>query len=639
MPLPSGAHVQIGSDTFFLAEDMEDHYVHNVEGLFAPKQAVSGSPGKEQLKSDILLWSMTDWSGGEGNRVYYPDDPFVYHYAEGLNGRIRGQLTGRPARTKTDVTYADRRHRPTLVVADSALWLAGSTTLAYTTDGTSWTAKTSGVSNLITAAAGDHEYLYYTDWVSTASGTRILRRVNVGGAAADVVASATGKAPYAGMAVMNGRLYAWTGRKVFEHDIFESVPLASDKVRKVYDTGVDPASSNVFGTAWWGDIVATENSVVFWYSTVGQSNVYEYKNGVGRPIWQPPYGFTVKSAVYQNGIVFFTGHWGGSGIIGPGVAYALPLDSRRPIFLGYMRKDLANLQMQETAQSYGAQALFCAAWTGRIFVYDAEMDAFSLLDDLVTDSQITFTDNEYRIGDVATYGKYRIAAVYHPDAGSAGTTIQLLAYEDDEPANREDNVNATLYMGRWDYDFPFDRKTLIGVHVAFDPLVTNQSITVSYSLDGNSYVDLTAITSAHADNSKGRVFIPVSTTSATKKFWEMKWKVNLSGGASSVLTPILKAVTWEAKLSSREELWSLLVRVKDEQSNTRVAGRRAKGQTIRDWLITSARNNDVVTFKDAYTESGRQSGDSYSVTIDRAEDVITEAGEGVMRVLLRKVTE
>ena len=84
--LASGAHVSIGGVEYMLAEDEEQgHYVHQFETLFANATAIAGETAKSQLRPEKLLWSMTDWSGGEGARIYYPTDPTRYDVGSLVN--------------------------------------------------------------------------------------------------------------------------------------------------------------------------------------------------------------------------------------------------------------------------------------------------------------------------------------------------------------------------------------------------------------------------------------------------------------------------------------------------------------------------------------------------------------------------
>lgn len=622
------------------------------------------------------MWAYTDWVGGEGNRSYITSEDSIYSMANIINPRIRGQLQGRPTRTITTETgITDAGDRPRWDVACGALWLAGSRSLFYTIDGgTTWTADSGnlafGVGKVfadanyrVTATAGDHEALYIAAYESTAGGNRGIAEVKVTGLGSGISAPIGSTllaiqnpfAPIAGMCTMGGKLYTWTGRVLVELDIASADrPLLASQHRAIYDTGNDPVNQNVFTTKWWADCIATENSVVFFYSTAGRSKVYEAKASstdpatvVGRPIWNPPLGFCIKGAMYQNGVVFFTGHWGGdSDIDGWGAAYALPLDSLRPIFLGYFRRHTQdNLQMQEIAESYGSQVLMAAVNTGRLFVYDTEFDGITLLDDLEspiggdTDGLI-FDNNNHRIGGVITFGKYRFASIYKPHAPN-GTTYWIVRYASDEEDDRATGQNVTNYPNslfglehpRWDYDFPMEVKKLRGAYVTFKPLIAGQQIQIKYSIDGAIFVDAGTITSATAGNSLGRVYLEISTPVSQVEFYNVSYQVYITSN-TGVLTPIVYSTALEASLKRKRQQWRVTIRVKDELPRTRISTGMLEGSTIRDRLLTIVANAKVVTFKDGYRYTTNNVYTTHSVTIDEATDVIEEVGEGSMMLLL-----
>jgi hypothetical protein len=689
MPLPSGAHVLLDDDEFFIDRSVPQHYIKRwFDADEETDPNVVGAPGKKKFNAESLFWTYDDWAGGEGNRNYYEEDYDKYDVAYELNPRIRGQLTGRPNRRRTTVGTKEISDRPAMTVGAGAAWIGGGYELHYcTSDPTSWTSKATsgtaasdfvGLRSLntnyrITAICGHNDYVYYAAWNSANSGERaVLRAVKSDAALADTVEQeATGVAPYAGLAIMNDKLYAWTGRKLFEMDTTASsittsvsggVTTGAGTKRKVYDTGADPVSTNVFSTNWWAEAIATENSIIMWYSNDGVSRIYEFKKGVGRPIWTPPYGFTVKGSCYANGVAYFSGHWGGDeNASGVGVLYALPLDSYRPIELKMIRdSDNVNLQMQEMHASYGYQVITVAQRTGRIFVYDARTDGLTMLDDIEADpdsgagadvDSVEFDDNDHRIAGSLTWGAYRLFTIYRP-GGSGSGSYQVLIYDDDRPEQREtgltDNPTSQyeFYKGyfqssRWDYNYPMDMKSLIGFHLTFKPLVSGQTLDVSYDHnDDGTYTSLTQITSATAGASVGRVFIPVSTTSSQVQFYSLKYRVKLAS-SSGVATPILYAVTAEAKLVRKRLEWELVLRLKDEPSNNRAANAQRKGWSLRDYITATIEAGNVITFRDAYRyDEAREYGTPYSthnVVIKQAEDVIEKPGEGSMRVLLRSV--
>lgn len=697
--LSSGAHVKIGNDEFHLDRSVMDHYIrrwYDLDDQEDPR--IAGDTGKQKRNAETLFWTYTDWAGGEGNRVYNPEEPDRYDVGYELNPRYRGQLTGRPNRRRTTLTAKEISDRPVMTVGAGAVWVMGGYNIHYSTgDPTTWTEKansaTAGVdytglrslstSYRITAAAGDNDYVYYSAWHSASDGTRVtLRCVKSDAAVPEVVeAQADGtapvyKAPYAGLALMKGDLFAWTGRKLYQMEVSNVTSgdtnglTGTDQIRKVYDTSIDPASTNVFSADWWADCVATENSIVMFYSNDGISKVYEYKKGVGRPIWTPPYGFTIKGLTYNNGVVYLSGHWGGdenkAGATATGVLYAIPLNSYQPFPVHNFRDSQnVNLQMQEMHASYGYQVIVTAQRTGRIFIYDAKSDGVTMLDDLEADPDsgagadidgLEFDDNDHRIGGSITWGQWRYFSIYRPGSSGAGS-YQVIYYDDDRPEQRETGLtnNPTsqyeFYNGyfdtpRWDYGYPMDKKTLVGFHLTFKPLASGMTIRVDYcvddSTDTNTFTQASStITSATTGASVGRVFLPVSTGSSTVKFLALRYRVTLMS-SSGVKTPILYSVTAEAAVTRKRREWELVLRVKDEASrNPRPSHREVRGWRLRDALETSIEAGSAVTFLDGYRYGpDAQYGTYYSthnVVIKKAEDIIIKPGEGTMRVLLRSV--
>lgn len=672
--LTGDAHVSIDGIKFQLDMSVDKPYHYRVQKMLAENSAIEGIPGKNSLKNDVLWWGFTDWSGGEGHAVYYDEYPTVYYISGALNPRNRGYITGRPNRVRTTVTVTDEEDRPFAAVGGQFAFVLGSKEGFYTKNATTFTALSTTVMGTVgggmfdaanfrvTALTGDVDGIYFSMYHSGSSGSRGLRKVTSSSASgiiagASVQDVATGKAPYAGLCVLNGKLYAWTGRKLFELDIEESYPLASDKVRVVYNTGVEPPNANVFSATWWADCIATESSVIFFFSNNAQSKVYEYKKdsgrnvAVGRQFWTAPYGFTIKSAIYQNGKVFFFGHWSGDeNVDGWGSAYCVAMDSRAEIFLGHFRSESnENLQMQECANSYGKQILVAGANTGRIFVYDGEFNSISMLDDLQRTSgsdpdSLSFTDNDERVGCMLTYGQYRFAVLYDP--GGSGTTYQIVTYDTDHLDDRETGMNTTNYTGLdpsvtsplHDFDFPMELKNLFGITCTFRPLISGQHIKVEYNVDDAGWVTIDTLDFGETGASLGRKFFQVSTPSSNVNFYEMQYRVTLTGD-TGVVSPVLKAVYVGARIPRKINTWELYIRVKDEESGTRITTGRQKGGRIRDRLRDIVDNEDVVTLIDGfrYGPVSTTPSSTHSVTIREIDDAIAEPGEGTMRVVLEEI--
>lgn len=712
MTLASKAHVKIGPHELLLDETIDagstvgslyrPHYRKIYNSLFNPKVNIAGSPTKEGVRPERLLWFVDDWSGGENNRTWEQNDPTVYNYSYGMNSRIRGQITGRPARLVSPVgantdSNGDVRDRPIFGVSQSYLWLLGSNAVvAYTNTASQWTLATTTQIGLsatstdyrITAAAGNDNYMFYSAFFATTgtnTGSRILKGMVAGSNAVDVQATATGKYPYAGLCMLQGFLYAWTGGNLFRLDVSDPTqfPFATQStyVVKIGSSGSDPLTSNVFGTKWWANCVATEHSVCCFYSSDGQSTVYEFDlNGGGfTPIWAAPLGLTIKAMQYENSVLFISGHWGGdTNQRGFGFLHAINIHTKQEEHVDFVRRqNLLNLEMQEMAQSYGNQILLAAGRTGRIFVYDGDLDALSMLDDLPTSGSgagsvedaypqvnatesLLFVANDHRIGDMITYGTNRYVAIYRPGSATAndlGYTATLTAtqysyrvlnYSDDEPANRQsatatNDYTVPLEESIWDFDVPFEQKMLVGFDVTYDPLTTGQSFWIQYSVDGGGWKTTTVYNSASADAAKGRTFIDLTSTATATNFYEMKYRIYVQGTGTGGLyyqPPVIKGVCVEAQVVAYDITWDLLVYVKDPKPKEPRQGTFAtmvSGYAIRNYLTNLRVLKTPVQFLDGYVSNNPGVFDTWTVTVEDVSDTIVHAGEGTMKVSLRTI--
>jgi hypothetical protein len=672
MAISSKADIKLGDDEFVIDQSIgnptslyQPHYNHYFESLQAEKADITGMPGAQSFRNTDLMWAYTDWSGGEGLAVYDPNQPTRYDYGGAINGRNPGRLTGRPTRVEQDLTVTDQGDRPTVVIGAERFWIAGSRDVFYSQDAQTISTVSDadagfdggglfGNANYrITAAAGDTDGCFIAAWHSGSGGSRGIRRIKrtIGSGSISgetVVDEETGKVPWAGLVTMGGRLYGWTGSKLYEMDISGSFPLDtgdSTVFDKVHDTGIEPDNTNVFSAHWWADVIATENSVIYFYAVNGISHAYEYKyrDGIGAAgiFWTAPLGFTIKSASFLNGVVYFNGHWGGSSDAkGNGATYEIPLDTLRPSFTAwYRRNQSSNLQMQDSSVSYGTQILQTADNTGHIFVYDA----VSLLDDLQKPSGsdpdgVSFDNLDHRVGGTATYGPIRMAVIYRPNGG--GTKWQVVAYQEDIDSERQASFNDSDYTGLdpwfqtpwWDFNFPMERKNLHGFYLRFPPLTAYQQIKVMYEMDDSgSFTTLQTITSADT-NGKSHYFMRVPDNTPLG-FTNMRFQVWLTADTAHK-PPILYSVTAFAALARKRERWQIVVRVKDELSRSRPSSRRISGSTIRDMLIDSAQSGVALTFLDGFRYSGPNQYTTHHVKIIEAQDIIQQPGEGSMRLLL-----
>jgi hypothetical protein len=693
MPLVSTAHVKIGSVEYFLDESVDGHYDHRFRPVYVQKQNIAGLPGKEQIDPDRLISGMTDWSGGEGYNTRDPDTaPHVYRVSNGMNVRNKGQLQVRPKRTRTTVTSENESKQPYFAIGDGAVWLLQNTRGHFSTDyGVTWTSLSeanSGVTGFdadafITAATGDERYVYYAVFEATGTKRRaIIAHDAVVGTSTTVVSAHDANFPYAALAIFNGRLYAWTGRKLYEIDVFETFPFAgptSAKNRKIYDTGVDPSTSHVQGNQWTAGLAEAENSLFGFYSRAGQGGrVYRVKQNsdatrrIARPFWRAPIGFTIGSIEYQNGILYVAGHFGvglvstGTDTVsaGWGQLYAIPLQTMGEVDLGRIREFDADtnrgFHMQRMQNSYDRQILLASPGNGVMFVYDLRESGLSCFDHLkdapVGGDSLDFDQNpNERIGDIITIGPKRLVSVFRPNSSAAGADeVQILLYETDTPDNREtDGQMATdsttvnyLEESDWDDGYPLSPKALHGFHVQFrvedtgttSGLLANQRIVVKYSVDGGSYSTAGTVTSASTPvGPKGKVFLPVTGVS----YYRLRIKYEIDNNTTDgVKPPIVYAVLRESSLGEWIEEWELIVRVKNESQGTRPKNRQFSGSLLRDNLEDLFQARVPVTFLDGYRKGALavkadEGYTTHKVKLVEFQDEIARLAEGSARIVLR----
>lgn len=691
--LGSGAHVKIGSVEYRLAEQVEGHYNHSYESPFAQPQDIAGMDGKRTLKGDKILWAIDDWSGGEGNKIYYPDQPTKFYYGDYSNVRKRGQITGRPARARATIATSSAEDKPARFAAgDGALWvLQGYNALAYTTDGTTWTDKADAdfrtdPDYYKTAAIGDMFHLYYASWdpnVAAGGYIRIIDRVTTGGASTKVIEDQNCSGAWADIAFLGGYLYAWSGTELTRVDISDSsaFPLTGGLTAGVFVSPVlwekTALQALELGVDYFAGMVNCDRQLAMFISAPGAvSQVYTYSDENGfAPLWTAPLGFTVRKIAYLNGKLYLTGHWGQADLttsaVGKGAMYAIDMDTLQAEFVTWFRREAVDtMPMEAIAPSYGNQLLVAGYHTGRLFVYDADLAAVSLLDDLNSTNgsvrnntdDVTFdTDdgslNGHHITDVITWGNKRYALVNDVYTSGAGN-LQIFAWSDDEIDNRQNTVVtlapellADSFSGEHDMGLPYDAKILEGVHVTYatedaattSGLKAGQSIVVKLYMDGSNPVTVGTITSATTPSTgvKGRHFLALHDSGNNYKFYKVKVELNLIAdrvSATNYQVPIVRAVTIEAAPLQQVEVWDLVLDVKDELPGSRPTSRKLLSSTLRDNILTAVENQDAVTFLDGARYRGKGEYTTHTVVIQNPTDGIDRNAEGTMRIRLRAVT-
>jgi len=660
--LADGAHVSVDGVSYMLAVDEDGpHYQHRYESLFAPTQAIAGEIAASQVRPEKLLWSLTDWSGGEGALIYYPQNSTQYDQALCMNVTERGQLTTRTKRRRSAVTRAGTATTALRPAGTSAYASAiigwGPSDIISSTDGITWSAATDTTPSPSSAQ--------FSDAVSDGTNAAFLL---ASGGLADIVAVVEADASVTAWAdmhsgtipdyplvgcVLDGVPYTFgldTTLKVFKKAA--AMDTAADwGATIIYATGITPVGT--WGTNYWTSAAAAETAMYVSYSTKTHGFIWEVRADVGRPFYTGPAGFAIKKLIYHEGVLFILGNQAAAGN-SFAVLKAIPLSLRQPLTIAEPRqhKNVALDTFSVGCPGLGATLFVGDEDSGKIFVYDMERDALSLFDDLVnggTGDGVSFTADTDKIAFLAMHGARLFCATWTP--GGAGTALQVISWDDLQVENRDASqaIAGNLESAEWHFGLPMETKGLIGFYVTFkvtdsgttSGLVANSRITVSYSADDAAYVATTTITSATTPTGvKGRVFIAAPTGSNTVKFSRLKVKIALDNNSQAVAPPIVYAVTVEAQPLAYTETWDLVLRVEDETSNERPTTRNFDANTLRDKLNTLVTNKQIVTLLDGYGDRIPNSYNTHTVVVEDPLHDIRDAdtGNGITRIRLRAVT-
>lgn len=656
MTLPSGADVKIGTYEFQLEESQDKHYLHSFERVADQSNAIQGQDDKRQLRGR-LLWTYEDWSGGEGNRIYYPDQPDRFWWSESANPRIRGQITGRPKRALDAVTVLDGdMFHPQFVIGGGELSLfcgrlTGSQFVWAQRASGSWTTVTDTATlnfgTTIYALTGDLQYQYWAG-TNAAAAAVIGRRTPTG-----ISTVYTTSALYIGLAIMGGYLYGWGGDKLYRHPITD---LATS-------TQVSPALQNT-GAAWQehqGDITVCDNEVVCWSGQSGTFKVYAYHEERGfSELWSPPPGLVIMGSTYQNGICYFVMQDQG-GSSPRSHIYGINMNTREAFYATSTPPAAKITKLQFLVAAEKNTLLLADGDTyGESYIYDTETGALTPFDyyyvtsnpDTTDATLLTGSSNRY-INDVAFFASKRFVAI----RGGSTNEVDVLEYESDEPEDVVVNTATGDYSTRvvmpyHDMGYPHDGKNLVGFHITYQVddtattsgLKNGQEIVIKYSLDGDAAATtLATLTKDTVPSSgiKGRHFVSALVAGTKKGFFQICPEFQLvtkNDAVTGAKCPVVKAFTIEAEPNGYLETWDLILRIKDESSAQRPSTRTWHAETLRDYLEDLAQNRDPVTFLDGFRKRGKGDYTSHTVMIaDGPYDVIERNGEGYMAIRLKSV--
>ncbi len=628
-------HVSLNGVKYRLAEDAEgEHYVRVREPSRPPNaQVVQGDDGgKFNVRPDMLLWSWTDWSQGEGQLKFDPQQPGRSRILEGVNffGKPGNLILGYYA---DEVEYnfpgaADTEDRAIVRVADVVYGVdIGAArddyyVLNFAGDPLYWSAPASGSMGTTNGAANvecvtaDNTYFYFRLYGS-ASIYRVEPTVGV------THLNNQTENPSNGALVAFGDylyMYADSG-KIYE--ISKTTANLATAETPILDFSASGTTAKFLGSR----LVAGDRRLYAGAQIGADTVIYEIVpssaagTGYGREIARLN-GLVLETMWWHGGLLFWSGvnnePDGSTTTLQRDIYYYQPDGSWGTI--GHVRSQ-DGVAISQYAPAAGAVSLHTSGFSstgtyaGRTLAQAAislfEVDAISGGFGQTGRADSVLAGTEVGASSLVKMKDYFIA--------TKNTGGQIMW--DTTRYNTEGGVAISP-----DFDFAIAAtKILHSIEIVTEPLPASTSVTVAYSLDGGSWTSL----SAHdVDDSAGTKWT-ISTGGSTKTFRSMALRLTLSG--TSTATPTVKSVNVRASVDTHVNVWQLLLDCTDETSP-----RGFDGAKLIDNL-TALSDGSVFTLIDGYEQRTFSGDTSYNVVIDSMAVILTKAGEGYVQVTLREV--
>lgn len=630
--IDSQHHVSLNGVKYRLYESGgDDHYQTGYEPLRPPNSVVVQGTSRQDLfqsRPDVLLWSLTDWSGGEGQIKYASDASDRHAVLNNVDPFSRpGQLLAGPhiERTLDNVGATFNGTATTLVIFGKTgqLWAVDyeTTTKNYWiwNNGT----KQWGAANTIPTATGpstrdgldsDDQYLYYYD----ASAGHLYK---FDGTTATKM-NDTGLATTTGVVVRQLGDYVYLVQPS-EGKAWEIVKTATGSTSFTEIDNWDPAISGNTDDHYGHVARGPDRLYILLGWQNGTAAVRELipstaaGTGYGKEIavWK---GIRASTVWYHNGMIFLSAWKVGDEKDTRVLLYVVPGGSYGT--LGLIRDPLE--------ESYSASPRGIDAGSGLETFY-------------FTNNDQTGATKLYQVDSVSG----GMAQVSETPADSleaqAATTwegevfFSAFAILGNEYIYRA--VDGEYYSGGYAWS-PWhdmglsDEKVLSSITLHCEKLPADWSIELAYLFDGASIAGLAGTYTT--TNGTGTKYI-VSTSGAPQTFRNMRVRIKMTytGGGTPTTTPVINSVEVRAQLAKNTKRWNLLLDLQDDLAGSQ----QALPGNVKIDNIQALDALTVVEFQDGYINRTAGVFDTYDVVVDQATIVLDRSGEGYAQVILREV--
>lgn len=637
--LDSYFDVKINGIKYKLAAGAEgEHYVHNGDPLRNQNYAVveSGDNQQFQMNPALKIWAWTDWSGGEGQFKYSPDNPAGYWEGNNINpvlvrGTIRPgpgtQITAKSAggdfdknvllvRAHNKLYGVNQEDRIVYEWVDASSWWDAGTTNA------SGTAATGAA-----AVCGDATYLYYketsTDQIFRWDGTTFtLWNDDTGVTDQNVAMVSLGKYIY---------LYEPETCKLWEIPKTGAAPVASVLLHNFSDEGGEIVDHGKC------QMVTGHNRVYFTQVTEQDTVVFEVVpttaagTGFAKEISRLD-GFYCEAITFMLGFLY---------LVGKDTTDPAGTSSTRMIVymepggdygtLGLWRTDDPHASLPVTGDANSMLTAMFAARTGaynapRLFGIDAVTGAVYCL------SSFEYGDSDTVVAESMVQHRGEVFWATDPDATGNGVyrTMRGTGYVGDASGEDMSYVISPV----WDFGLSED-KLLQSIRLLCEPLPADWTVHVDYQ--DNQDGTWTNIIGYTSDSGTGiTAEISSSASSVSFKNLQLRIRFQYTGGATPPSTaPVVHSIEVLAAVLAPLESWDLLLELSDEDGQAQ--DRSYSGTTLLTNLATAFATQTVVEFLDGYISRSPNVYNGHSVYIERWRTILDRPGEGFAAVRLTKV--
>lgn len=624
------AHIELNGVLYDIAEDAEgDHYIQAGEPSRPPNAVtVQGEASQKfQMRPDVLLWSLTDWSGGEGQYKFNPQAPNRWWQLTGVRV-FEKPGTLKPgyyvAETVDSGGSADFAIEGALVLANNKLILLD----VEANDGYVWNASTSRWGALVDLAPsaaganfqayGDASHVYWIEtatnnvykWDTAATITKISDAL--------IIASST--------SYLNG-----VGSNVYVSDasgfqVFEIAKSGSSETEIDNYTG-DAGSPAAALPAWGHAQQSALNGKMYVMVTQGSRTMVREIN----PTTAAGTGFGAEIARIQG----FQGEamWSHSGmlfILGSESATAHP--SKTILYL-QPGGDFGSLGRLREGDDLGVSS----------GVHD---QGGRMLDHFLVVPRLSGSTNRHALFQIDSVSGGIACLAVDEDGNAAGENVLgLAAFNNDifwstRPGGATERVMRARYdqytknssvISPWhDFDLA-DTKILTSLTLSTEALPADWTVFVDYATNGGT--SFTNVISYTTDGGTGTKAV-VSTDSSQVSFKTLQIRIRMSytGAGVPSTAPTIHGVDVQSKAVLPRKVWRIIVRLDAGRSGA------LPGPLQVSNVKTVGQLGSVVDFKDGYISSVPGVYDQVDVVVDAYRILLHKPGEGIAELELHEVT-